>query len=89
MEASGNGRTAVVKILVNRGADKDKKNTVCHYSLMIHHCRVYYNVCPIPILQEGQSALYQASFYGHYDVVEALVDAKADVDTCSMVSPYQ
>ena len=42
MEASGNGRTAVVKILVNRGADKDKKNTVCHCSLVIHHCRVYY-----------------------------------------------
>ena len=45
-------------------------------------------ICMSCQFQEGQSALYQATFYGHHDVVEALVDAKADVDTSSEVSPY-
>ena len=52
-----------------------------------HHCSMncsepfYCGLCPCHYPQDGETALYMASFDGHTQVADLLLKAKASVDT--------
>ena len=52
-----------------------------------HHCSMncnelfYHGLCPCHYPQDGETALYKASFSGHTQVADLLLKAKASVDT--------
>jgi len=95
MEASESGHNAVVKVLVDNGADVEEKNKVCvlylrdwgiAIRLMIE---IPYKTLQVKILtsfQEGQTALYKASYYGQSAVVDTLLNAKAQVNVENKVT---
>ena len=74
--ASRKGHGAVVKLLLQGYADASICNTVMwlHRSSM---CLYDFTI----LLQDGWTPLMTASFEGHTDVVQTLIEAKAQINT--------
>ena len=65
-----------------------KKSNMKH--LRFCCCTGLYSSTPCPCyFQEGQTALYKASYYGQRAVVDTLVNAKACVDVGNKVRQFE
>jgi ankyrin repeat protein len=89
MLAAQKGYREVVELLVQAGADIEQQNEVSAYRARFVSSLStrlltgkYIAVC----LQSGHTALMLAAQAGHVEVVNGLVQAGADIETCDEVS---
>ena len=91
MYASRYGYLSVVEYLVQQGADidmQDKVRNSNNYYLLLWVYIIFDLNISIIMIQEGLTALFNASYYGHLPVVEFLIQQGAAIDTQDKVRIY-
>ena len=85
-----NGLAAISQILLQAGADKDVKDDVSRYKILIHYMPLYwsYHIPNLYNLQYQKTPLHLAVAMGNIDTVTVFVQAGANVDAKDKVSSY-